>query len=332
MNGCEFARVVTKAGEECFLLTKLKNEGQEGFDLTLCHNGRVWTGTVTDEDLDTLCSRLKMEYSKYVKQTVDALTAMDHKETFQYQLNMHKDAVEFVWKKHVPGDEIIFQLGSVSLKSRSDSAELIRQIFNHCIEGMAELKNRIHRLETDNQRLSQERLNALKRLEKCVVAKEEIENGLYTKFALVLNSKKEKIRQLKQGEGENVGIGKRARSPKLEENNSLSKSAEDSGTDDERPAKKPAVGSRRSPCVPDPEDSLVLGEEGEGVTAVARPHRQRGRPQKKQTPSKPVLPRIGSNESNPGSARKSSLRKGGSNSSSLRSSENVDEDNLIDQL
>jgi len=45
MNGCEFIRVVTKDDEECFLLTKLNNNGEQGFDLTLCHNGKVWTGT-----------------------------------------------------------------------------------------------------------------------------------------------------------------------------------------------------------------------------------------------------------------------------------------------
>lgn len=55
-----------------------------------------------------------------------------------------------------------FQLGSVTLKSRADSAILITQIFNHCIESMEELKSRIQRLETDNQRISQERINALK--------------------------------------------------------------------------------------------------------------------------------------------------------------------------
>lgn len=45
MNDCEFIRVVTKGDEECFLLTKLKNGGHEGFDLTLCHDGNVWNGS-----------------------------------------------------------------------------------------------------------------------------------------------------------------------------------------------------------------------------------------------------------------------------------------------
>ena len=44
MNGSEFIRLVTKDNEECFLLTKLKAAGKEGFSLTLCHDGKVWTG------------------------------------------------------------------------------------------------------------------------------------------------------------------------------------------------------------------------------------------------------------------------------------------------
>ena len=44
MDGSEFIRLVTKDNEECFLLTKLKAAGKEGFSLTLCHDGKVWTG------------------------------------------------------------------------------------------------------------------------------------------------------------------------------------------------------------------------------------------------------------------------------------------------
>ena len=55
-----------------------------------------------------------------------------------------------------------FQLGSAKLKMRTDSAEYITKLFNHCIKGMKELGERIQLLETDNERLSQERINALK--------------------------------------------------------------------------------------------------------------------------------------------------------------------------
>ena len=44
MEGGELIRIVTKDDEECFVLTKLKAAGKEGFDLTVCHDGMVWTG------------------------------------------------------------------------------------------------------------------------------------------------------------------------------------------------------------------------------------------------------------------------------------------------
>ena len=55
-----------------------------------------------------------------------------------------------------------FQLGSAKLKKRTDSAEFITRLFNHCISSMKELGEQIQLLETDNERLSQERINALK--------------------------------------------------------------------------------------------------------------------------------------------------------------------------
>jgi len=353
MNGCEFIRVVTKDDEECFLLTKLFAKGKEGFELTVFNDGKVWSGKVTEDDLEELASRLKINYSKYVEQTTEALTSLGTaaSQTFQYQLKQQRDTAEFSWKKHIAEENITFQLGSATLKSRPDSSQFITKMFKHCVLSMEELKERIRNLETDNERLSQERLNALKRLEKCVVAKEELEQELYSKFTMVLNSKKEKIRQLKQGVNNSMGNGaaddsdsdvdepststsrtKRSRSP--EDVGNTVKSDSDRNTDDETPkAKKPRASQRAKDTKSRADDSLDLGndEDAEEVTQVTRTRRQRGRQQKKQTPSKPVLPRVGSNESSLGSDKKPKLRKRGS-SNSNKSSENVDADDLMGEL
>ncbi|KAJ7375588.1 DNA repair protein xrcc4 [Desmophyllum pertusum] len=63
---------------------------------------------------------------------------------------------------------------------------------------MAQLKQEKTSLRSDNARLSSERKDALKLLDKCVTAKEEMEKDLFEKFAAVLNDKKSKIRQLKE--------------------------------------------------------------------------------------------------------------------------------------
>ena len=62
-----------------------------------------------EDELDTLSTRLKMDFKKYVSQTVAALTALSSsKESFQYQLKKKaaKDSLEFVWKKYVPDEDI----------------------------------------------------------------------------------------------------------------------------------------------------------------------------------------------------------------------------------
>ncbi|KAL4224812.1 DNA repair protein xrcc4 [Mactra antiquata] len=346
MNDCDFIRVLTTDNEECFLLTKLKRGGHEGLDLTLCHEGKVWTGSVSEDDLDELSARLKIQFTKYVKETVEALTNnAEGKNVYQYKLKVTKEGAKFSWKKHVPEEDITFQLGSATLKPHAESALVITRIYNHCIEGIQELKTRIHTLETDNQRLSQERMNALKRLEKCVVAKEELENDLYSKFCVVLNKKKEKIRELKQEALEGASTVRQdnptasvsdaavtnSKRPRAEVEKSEI-SDEDENTDDDAPKTK-----RSRPVASKKEDSflddslLVDDEDPDSVQVSSRTRRQRGRGQKKQTPAKPVLPRIGSNDSTPGSERKSSLRKGAS-SASNKSSDSIETDDLFDKL
>jgi len=61
---------------------------------------------VSEEDLDVMSSRLKMEFKKYVEQTIEALTTVPDTEVFQYQLTTDDSGIEFAWKKHVPAEGI----------------------------------------------------------------------------------------------------------------------------------------------------------------------------------------------------------------------------------
>ncbi|XP_071480755.1 uncharacterized protein [Diadema antillarum] len=100
------------------------------------------------------------------------------------------------WKKAV--SSIKLQLGSVPLEPVASSPDAVKDILLYSIEAATDLKSAICRLETENERLSSERAQALKRLERCVVQKEDMEADLYAKFATILNGKKAKIRELKQ--------------------------------------------------------------------------------------------------------------------------------------
>lgn len=353
---------LTHGGQKCFLLTTLLDEGKEGFKLTVCNGETAWSGEVTEDELDDHRVKMKMDFNTFVRQTAQAFTGEKEGDiVFQFQLKTKKDnSTEFMWKKHIPAEDITFQLGSTILHQDKNVSSTLCLILDHCIENTTRLNSRIRSLEMDNERLSQERSNALKRLEKCVVAKEDLEKDLYTKFVTILNSKKDKIRELKEQLANGVIRNSEESSPKSgtsQQSSSQSKHkktnkrqynsgsdgeggkltpSDDDTTDDET---KPTQSKRGRTKVVNPadDDSLVLEEEeeesGKNGKVVKRPQRQRGG-NKKQTPSKPVLPKVPSGEANTGSissAKRSSVRKTASTTSS-RSSVNIDADDLIDDI
>ena len=75
--------------------------------------------SVTEEDLDSLNSKLKMDFSTYVSQTVTAFTRCDMADVnFVYQLKQLADgAVDFLWKKEVDDIKV-----TVHIPPESDSS------------------------------------------------------------------------------------------------------------------------------------------------------------------------------------------------------------------
>jgi hypothetical protein len=63
---------------------------------------------VTEEDLDALCSNLKMDFNTYVMETVKALTRRHMGDlSFDYQLKPQAGGVlDFLWKKQAGDGDI----------------------------------------------------------------------------------------------------------------------------------------------------------------------------------------------------------------------------------
>lgn len=182
-----------------YLFTTVKDSGRDGFHLTLCNGNDSWEGDISGDGVHDQCSQTNLDYENYVDMTVQALTGKSCPEIcFQYQVDhVSADSVQFSWKKHMVKDDVKFRLGSTKLTKHDDN-KTIRNIFDHCIEKISNLNHKIVSTRMDNDRLSQERANALKRLDNCVSAKEKLEEDLYSKFLMVLNSKKKEIVKLRK--------------------------------------------------------------------------------------------------------------------------------------
>jgi DNA-repair protein XRCC4 len=79
---------------------------------------------------------------------------------------------------------------------QEQASPVLKSILDHAVSSTCSLQDRITQLEKDNLRLVHERKAALERLEQCTHLKEQLEREMYSKFKLVLNEKKGKIRRL----------------------------------------------------------------------------------------------------------------------------------------
>ncbi|BFZ15951.1 hypothetical protein BsWGS_18990 [Bradybaena similaris] len=343
-----------------YLETRLKDEGKEGFLLTVLDGETVWEGTISEEDLDEQCEKLKMDFDTYVKETKAAFTQENVSNlSFECHFKSAATSAQLSWKK-ILGQDVKFHLGSVTLKKCPNSAAKICEIFSHCIAQTRSLQAQVQSLESDNERLSIERQNALKRLDKCVTAKEQLEQDLYSKFALVLNSKKtriqdleEQLRSVETGEGASTSEAssalknnvvlpasrKTARNKNGESSRQSSASVSDGDevdTEEETSSPKKSKIAASAKKVKTEESFLKLSEDEEQepklAPAARRPQRQNAT--KKQTSAKPTLPRVSSGDvpERPSSAgKRSGLRKSGSGGSS-KSADNLDPDDLLNNF
>ncbi|NXD26783.1 XRCC4 protein, partial [Spelaeornis formosus] len=91
-----------------------------------------------------------------------------------------------------------FRLGSLKLQEVSNPAEMVKELIGYCLDSLRKLQAKTEHLQRENERLFSNWSDMEKRLEKCVEAKEELEADLYSRFVLVLNEKKAKIRNLQK--------------------------------------------------------------------------------------------------------------------------------------
>ncbi|XP_062592129.1 DNA repair protein XRCC4-like [Saccostrea cucullata] len=335
-----FNRIELSTGDTVYLLVNYKNEDADEFLLSISDGSQVSKGKFDEDDIEEMRKTLKMDYESLLKKTKDALSCETSSGwSFEYKLNPKR--TEFQWY-YAPDEDLTYMLGSCSLKPAKDPSKSMSEILNHCIERQKELKEKVSVLQTDYDRITQERANALKRLEKCVVAKEELEKELYSKFVDVLNSKKEKIRQLKNhytnGTDSLPGPSNADEPIKTQEKRLKKRSAPNDEemsdaetTDEEKNSSQKGKKSKKEvKKSPQKDDSIVLdtGEESLGTSMVSRPRRN-AESNKRKTPSKPVLPKVSSSEIKP--ERPVRMKKATS-STSNRSSDNIDADDLIDNL
>ncbi|XP_041093980.1 DNA repair protein XRCC4-like isoform X3 [Polyodon spathula] len=192
--------VSSEPGKIYFLRVTWEEDLGSGFSVDLCDGQSVWRGKVSEEEVSKEAQEMEMKRDIYVDELCQALTA-GGKQTNNYSFDLSKDPADshtlhFSYEKVLK--DVFFKLGSAELHTISKPIEVIKELINHGLDRSSELRARNEHLLGENERLGRERDYVTEELKKYVQAKEVLEQDLYTRFVLVLNEKKAKIRNLQE--------------------------------------------------------------------------------------------------------------------------------------
>uniref|UniRef100_A0A8C3QT57 DNA repair protein XRCC4 n=1 Tax=Cyanoderma ruficeps TaxID=181631 RepID=A0A8C3QT57_9PASS len=182
-----------------FLQVSWEKDLGTGFGLLLSDCQCAWTGTVSEADISREAADIEMDREKYVAELRKALIAREEsagKYNFVISRDEQNKTCHFSYEKNLKDGS--FRLGSLKLQEVPSPAEMVKELICYCLDNLGKLQANTKHLQRENERLFSDWRDVEKRLEKCVEAKEELEADLYSRFVLVLNEKKAKIRNLQK--------------------------------------------------------------------------------------------------------------------------------------
>ncbi|XP_002162658.4 DNA repair protein XRCC4 isoform X1 [Hydra vulgaris] len=168
---------------------------KSGINLRLTNGWEVYNGNVSEHQLSLMANRIDMCPLTFLQSIKDAFCNNSLSELFSFDLNKMENSCELVWKK-ILSDETKFQLASLTLQKDNHSAPIL-SLLEGAMETVQMLSRSVTKLEKDNMLLEKETNTLTKRMENYVQTKDELEQQLFSKFCLVLNEKKARIRYLK---------------------------------------------------------------------------------------------------------------------------------------
>ncbi|XP_051906789.1 DNA repair protein XRCC4-like [Hippocampus zosterae] len=237
-----------------------------GFHLLLSDGRRAWRGEVSEACVCQEADELEMSKDEYVHDLHEALTAMGNADLYRFALvpASPDDGAALTLTYDKVQKDISFRLGSVSLRPVPEPSEAVRALLTHSLERGTSLEQHNQELQEHNQRLRQEHQRIIAELKRYANGKEDLESELYSRFVLVLNEKKAKIRSLQETLKELQEVGEtRKKNDPVEGNEATEVEEEDEyggSTDDEGATPTPdtvAPSHEVRPCSPSPlDDSL----------------------------------------------------------------------------
>nr|XP_020441184.1 DNA repair protein XRCC4-like isoform X2 [Monopterus albus] len=184
-----------------FLRVDWKGRGLgSGFQLLLTNGQAAWGGEVSEAAVCGEAEELEMQTEAYIQDLEAVLTGPESSWTYCFTLtpSAPNDSSTIKLEYEKVQKDISFRLGSVLLKAIPEPVQVVRELLIHSLQRANMLEHHNQKLEEENQRLRQEQQRITAELKRYAGGKEALEAELYSRFVLVLNEKKAKIRSLQE--------------------------------------------------------------------------------------------------------------------------------------
>lgn len=167
-----------------------------GFTIVLTNGSAAWIGEVSEEDVTKGGVDIGMSRERYVEQLHQVLIQGESKrEKTKYSFQLIADHLLY----QRMSDTGPVNLGSVELQPAPDPLELNREMIGQSLKRHLHLEATNSRLLQDNCKLRREHSQILKELDTCTKTKNALEKQMYSRFVMILNEKKSRIRELQVG-------------------------------------------------------------------------------------------------------------------------------------
>uniref|UniRef100_A0A3P8SIZ6 X-ray repair complementing defective repair in Chinese hamster cells 4 n=1 Tax=Amphiprion percula TaxID=161767 RepID=A0A3P8SIZ6_AMPPE len=171
-----------------------------GFQCMLTDGQTAWRGAVSEAAVCSEAEELEMQMERYIQDLQQALTMAESSTSYSFSLTPsppnHSSAVMLTYEKIEK--DLSFRLGCVMLEAVTEPAEAVRELLTHSLHKGNTLQHHNQKLQEENQRLRREQQRIAAELKRYAHGKDALEAELYSRFVLVLNEKKAKIRSLQE--------------------------------------------------------------------------------------------------------------------------------------
>ncbi|XP_055843481.1 uncharacterized protein LOC129910224 [Episyrphus balteatus] len=150
------------------------------------HRSKEWQGNVRFDDLKQSSEELEIPYEKFFDECKEALTTNGGAKHFEYVVE--NDKFNLIKKDQ-------FQIQYLEL-DLTTNPELKSDFGLAAVDLIASLRAELSQCKESTKELNEKYQTMVSTVEKCLEEKNQLEKNLLNKFALLLNSKKDKIAEL----------------------------------------------------------------------------------------------------------------------------------------